>query len=165
VDAVIGKGIADPEKLVVMGGSYGGFSTFWSITQTNRFKAAIGHAGISDWYSFYGQSDIPGLMEYGFGGFPWAAADTYRKYSPMTYVERVRTPLMITHGEEDRRVPIAQAEEYYRALKDRGVEVTFVRYPREGHGIQEPNHQIDLVHRQLDWFDSHLGIPRPKTGK
>jgi len=162
VDAAIAKGIADPEKLVVMGGSYGGFSTFWTITQTNRFKAAIGHAGISDWYSFHGQSDIPGLMEYGFMGYPWISTDVYRKYSPMTYVNRVQTPIMITHGEEDRRVPIAQAEEYYRALKSRGVDVVFVRYPREGHGIQEPNHQIDLAARQLEWFDSHLGIQRPK---
>ncbi|MBM3789396.1 MAG: S9 family peptidase, partial [Acidobacteria bacterium] len=76
---------------------------------------------------------------------------------------KVRTPIMITHGEEDRRVPIAQAEQYYRALKDRGVRVVFVRYPREGHGIQEPNHQIDLVNRQMEWFDSHLGIERAKA--
>ncbi len=163
VDAVIARGIADPDKLVVMGGSYGGFSTFWTITQTDRFKAAIGHAGISDWYSFHGQSDIPGLMEYGFLGYPWTSTEVYRKSSPMTYVARVKTPLMITHGEEDRRVPIAQAEEYFRALVERGIETVFVRYPREGHGIQEPNHQIDLVHRQLEWFDRHLGINRPKT--
>jgi len=155
-------GVADPDKLVVMGGSYGGFSTFWAITQTDRFKAAIGHAGISDWYSFHGQSDIPGLMEFGFVGYPWRSTETYRKYSPMTYVGRVKTPIMITHGEQDRRVPIAQAEEYYRALQRRDVEVVFVRYPREGHGIQEPNHQIDLVRRQLEWFDKHLGITRPK---
>ncbi len=165
VDAVIAKGIADPDKLVVMGGSYGGFMTFWTITQTDRFKAAIGHAGISDWYSFYGQSDIPGLMEYGFVGQPWTATETYRKWSPMTYVDRVKTPLMITHGERDLRVPIAQAEQYYRALKKRGVEVLFLRYPREGHGIQEPNHQIDLFKRQLEWFDSHLGITRPKPAE
>ncbi len=165
VDAVIAKGIADPDKLVVMGGSYGGFMTFWAITQTDRFKAAIGHAGISDWYSFYGQSDIPGLMEYGFAGQPWTNAETYRKWSPMTYVDRVKTPLMITHGERDLRVPIAQAEQYYRALKKRGVKVIFLRYPREGHGIQEPNHQIDLFKRQLEWFDSHLGITRPKPAE
>ncbi len=157
VDALIAKGIADPDKMVVMGGSYGGFMTFWTITQTNRFKAAIGHAGISDWYSFHGQSDIPGLMEYGFGGQPWVSTATYRKSSPMTYVGNVKTPIMITHGEQDRRVAIAQAEEYYRALKGVGVEAIFVRYPREGHGITEPNHQIDLVGRQLDWFKSHLG--------
>lgn len=160
VDAVIAKGIADPDKMVVMGGSYGGYMTFWTITQTDRFKAAIGHAGISDWYSFHGQSDIPGLMEYGFAGQPWNATETYRKSSPMTYVDKVKTPIMITHGEQDRRVAIAQAEEYYRALQRRGVEVVFLRFPREGHGIQEPNHQIDLTQRQLEWFDSHLGIKR-----
>ncbi|MCI0336945.1 MAG: S9 family peptidase [Acidobacteria bacterium] len=162
VDVLIAKGIADPEKLVVMGGSYGGFMTFWTITQTDRFKAAIGHAGISDWYSFHGQSDVPGLMEYGFAGQPWTSTENYRKYSPMTYVDRVKTPIMITHGERDLRVPIAQAEQYYRALKKRSVEVIFLRFPREGHGIQEPNHIIDLVTRQLEWFDSHLGIKRTK---
>ena len=157
VDELIKMGVADPERLAVMGGSYGGFMTFWVITQTNRFKAAIGHAGISDWYSFHGQSDIPGLMEYGFGGLPWTAArETYEKWSPVRYADRVKTPLMITHGEQDRRVPIAQAEQYYRALRKRGVETVFVRYPREGHGITEPNHQIDLVKRQLEWFDKHL---------
>jgi dipeptidyl aminopeptidase/acylaminoacyl peptidase len=156
VDELIKTGVADPERLAVMGGSYGGFMTFWVITQTNRFKAAIGHAGISDWYSFHGQSDIPGLMEYGFGGTPWTAREVYEKWSPVRYADRVQTPLMITHGEQDRRVPIAQAEQYYRALRRRGVETVFVRYPREGHGITEPNHQIDLVRRQLEWFDKHL---------
>jgi dipeptidyl aminopeptidase/acylaminoacyl peptidase len=156
VDAMIAKGLADPDKLLVMGGSYGGFMTFWTVTQTNRFKAAIGHAGISDWYSFYGQSDIPGLMAYGFAGQPWNAAATYRKYSPITYVDKVKTPIMITHGEQDRRVAIQQAEEYYRGVKGNGVEAIFIRYPREGHGITEPNHQIDLVGRQLDWFEKHL---------
>ncbi len=165
VDAVIAKGVADPEKLVVMGGSYGGFMTFWTITQTDRFKAAIGHAGISDWYSFHGQSDIPGLMEYGFVGQPWTSAETYRKYSPMSHVDRVKTPILITHGERDMRVPIAQAEQYYRALKKRGVDVVFLRYPREGHGIQEPNHVIDLTGRQLEWFDSHLGVKRAKPAE
>ncbi len=157
VDAMIDRGIADKDKLVVMGGSYGGFMTFWTITQTNRFKAAIGHAGISDWYSMYGQTDIPGLIGYGLGE-PWkaTATPTLRKYSPVTYVDRVKTPIMITHGEQDRRVPIQQAEEYYRALKGVGDEVIFVRYPREGHGITEPNHQIDLVDRQIAWFAEHL---------
>jgi dipeptidyl aminopeptidase/acylaminoacyl peptidase len=165
VDFLIEKGVADPEKLAVMGGSYGGFMTFWIITQTDRFKAAIGHAGISDWYSFHGQSDIPGLMEYGLAGQPWTAPENYRRHSPMTYVDRVKTPIMITHGERDLRVPIAQSEQFYRALKKRGVPVVFLRFPREGHGIQEPNHVIDLVTRQLEWFDSHLGIKRLKPAE
>jgi dipeptidyl aminopeptidase/acylaminoacyl peptidase len=162
VDAVIAKGIADADKCVVMGGSYGGFMTFWTITQTDRFKAAIGHAAISDWYSFHGQSDIPGLMEYGFLGMPWISTEVYRKWSPMTYVDRVKTPILITHGERDMRVNIQQGEQYYRSLRKRGVETVFLRYPREGHGIQEPNHQIDLQARQLAWFDKHLGITRAK---
>jgi dipeptidyl aminopeptidase/acylaminoacyl peptidase len=163
VDEMIRQGLADPERLAVMGGSYGGFMTFWTITQTDRFKAAIGHAGISDWYSFHGQSDIPGLMEYGFGGTPWAARETYERWSPVRFADRVKTPLMITHGEQDRRVPIAQAEQYYRALRKRGVPVQFVRYPREGHGITEPNHQIDLVRRQLEWFDKHVKPAAERT--
>jgi dipeptidyl aminopeptidase/acylaminoacyl peptidase len=163
VDTLVAKGVADPDKCVVMGGSYGGFMTFWTITQTDRFKAAIGHAGISDWYSFHGQSDIPSLMEYGFVGQPWTTPENYRKWSPMTYVDRVKTPIMITHGERDLRVPIPQAEQYYRALKKRGVDIVFLRYPREGHGITEPNHIIDLTARQLEWFDSHLGIKREKS--
>ncbi|HZG50913.1 MAG TPA: S9 family peptidase [Pyrinomonadaceae bacterium] len=164
VDELVKTGVADPARLGVMGGSYGGFMTFWVITQTNRFKAAIGHAGISDWYSFHGQSDIPGLMEYGFGGTPWTAREVYEKWSPVRYADRVKTPLMITHGEQDRRVPIAQAEQYYRALRKGGVETVFVRYPREGHGISEPNHQIDLVRRQLEWFDKHLKSTAPASG-
>ncbi|HEX4947970.1 MAG TPA: S9 family peptidase, partial [Blastocatellia bacterium] len=165
VDAVIARGIADADKCVVMGGSYGGFMTFWTVSQTDRFKAAIGHAAISDWYSFHGQSDIPGLMEYGFKGTPWDVPENYRRWSPMTYVSKVKTPLMITHGERDLRVNIQQGEQYYRSLKKRGVEVIFYRYPREGHGIQEPNHVIDLTARQLEWFDSHLGIKREKPAE
>jgi dipeptidyl aminopeptidase/acylaminoacyl peptidase len=164
VDAVIARGVADPDRMVVMGGSYGGFMTFWTITQTDRFKAAIGHAGICDWYSFHGQSDIPGLMEYGFIGHPWTT-ENYRKWSPMTYVDRAKTPIMITHGERDMRVPIAQGEQYYRALRKRGVKVIFLRFPREGHGITEPNHVIDLVTRQLEWFDAHLGVKREKPAE
>ncbi|MBK6797976.1 MAG: S9 family peptidase [Acidobacteria bacterium] len=138
VDAVIANGVADPDRLLVMGGSYGGFMTFWTVTQTDRFKAAIGHAAISDWYSFFGQSDIPGLMEYGFTGMPWNATEVFRKWSPITFVEKVKTPLMITHGERDQRVPIAQGEQYYRSLKKRGVEVIFLRYPREAMEFRNP---------------------------
>jgi dipeptidyl aminopeptidase/acylaminoacyl peptidase len=163
VDEVVRLGLADADRLAVMGGSYGGFMTFWAVTQTDRFKAAIGHAGISDWYSFFGQSDIPGLMEYGFGGTPWAARETYERWSPVRFAERVKTPLLITHGEQDRRVPIAQAEQYYRALRKRGVPVTFVRYPRAGHSITEPNHLIDLMRRHVEWFDKYLKPAADRT--
>ncbi|HSR54196.1 MAG TPA: S9 family peptidase [Acidobacteriota bacterium] len=162
VDKVIEMGIADPDKMAIMGGSYGGFTTFWAVTQTGRFKAAIGHAAISDWYSFYGQTDIPQYLKWGFGGHAWDRKEVYTRWSPFEFASEVTTPLMITHGEEDQRVPIAQAEQYYTALKKMGKEVVFVRYPREGHGIREPNHIIDLLGRQERWIDQHLGIERPE---
>jgi dipeptidyl aminopeptidase/acylaminoacyl peptidase len=149
-------GVADTSKLAVMGGSYGGFMTFWTVTQTPRFKAAIGHAGISDWYSFFGQTDIPNLLEFGFGGLPSVSKATYEKWSPIEYASKVTTPLLITHGESDTRVPIPQADEYYRLLKKLGKTVEFLRYPREGHGITEPIHRLHLDEEQAKWFDKYV---------
>jgi dipeptidyl aminopeptidase/acylaminoacyl peptidase len=156
VDFVIQKGVADPERMGVMGGSYGGFMTFWTVTQTDRFKAAIGHAGISDWYSFFGQTDIPNLLEFGFGGLPSTSKTTYEKWSPIEFAGRVKTPLLITHGENDLRVPIPQAEEYYRLLKKMEKTVEFLRYPREGHGITEPVHRLHLDAEQEKWFAEYI---------
>lgn len=156
VDHVIAMGVADTSKLAVMGGSYGGFMTFWTVTQTPRFKAAIGHAGISDWYSFFGQTDIPTLLEFGFGGLPSASKATYERWSPIEHAAKVKTPLLITHGENDLRVPIPQADQYYRLLKKMGKTVEFLRYPREGHGIAEPMHRLHLDVEQDKWFAEHV---------
>ncbi len=156
VDYLIAEGLADPERLGIMGGSYGGFMTYWSITRTDRFAGAIAHAGIVDWWSFWGQTDIPTYIEYGFLGLPWETKEIYERWSGMEYITNVRTPLLITHGEEDRRVPIAQAEQFWRGLDRLGLPVVFLRYPREGHGIGEPRHRIDLYQRQLTWFDFYL---------
>lgn len=159
VDHVIEIGVADPDRMGIMGGSYGGFMTFWAVTQTDRFQAAIGHAGISDWYSFYGQTDIPYLLEFGFDGLPWVAQETYERWSPIQYADEVRTPLLITHGEQDRRVPIAQAEQYFRTLKKMGRTTEFLRYPRAGHGISEPLHRIHLDGEQAAWFERYIPGP------
>lgn len=156
VDLAIEMGVADSEKLAIMGGSYGGFMTFWAITQTDRFKAAIGHAAISDWFSFYGQTDIPHLLEFGFGGLPWKMKGTFERWSPVEFADDVVTPLLITHGEQDFRVPIAQAEQYYRTLKKLGKEVEFLRFPREGHGIREPRHRLFLDEEQTKWMEKYL---------
>jgi len=156
VDHCVGEGLAHPEQLGIMGGSYGGFMTYWAITQTERFAAAIAHAGIVDWWSFWGQTDIPTYIEYGMQGLPWETKEIYERWSGMEYITAVRTPLLITHGEEDRRVPIAQAEQYWRGMDRLGLPVVFLRYPREGHGIGEPRHRIDLYERQLAWFDFYL---------
>jgi dipeptidyl aminopeptidase/acylaminoacyl peptidase len=156
VDLAIEMGVADSERLAIMGGSYGGFMTFWGITQTDRFKAAIGHAAISDWFSFYGQTDIPYLLQFGFGGLPWKMKGTFERWSAIEFAENVVTPLLITHGEQDFRVPIAQAEQYYRTLKKMGKEVEFLRFPREGHGIREPRHRLFLDVEQAKWLEKYL---------
>jgi dipeptidyl aminopeptidase/acylaminoacyl peptidase len=156
VDKVVAMGVADTSKMAVMGGSYGGFMTNWTVTQTNRFKAAITHAGISDWYSFFGQTDIPNLLEFGFGGLPSDNKATYERWSPIEFATKVTTPLLITHGESDQRVPISQAEEYYRLLKKQGKTVEFLRFPREGHGIAEPMHRLFLEEEQAKWFDKYV---------
>ncbi|MBL8962234.1 MAG: S9 family peptidase, partial [Gemmatimonadetes bacterium] len=162
VDRVIAMGVADSTRMAVMGGSYGGFMTFWTVTQTNRFKAAIGHAGISDWYSFHGQTDIPNLLEFGFGGLPSASKATYERWSPIEHATKVTTPLLITHGEQDLRVPIPQADQYYRLLKKLGKTVEFLRYPREGHGIAEPMHRLHLEAEQEKWFAEYV-LKRTKS--
>jgi dipeptidyl aminopeptidase/acylaminoacyl peptidase len=168
VDHVIQRGVADADRMAVMGGSYGGFMTFWTVTQTNRFRAAIGHAGISDWYSFFGQTDIPNLLEFGFGGLPTQTKEVYEKWSPVEFADNVTTPLLITHGENDQRVPIPQADQYFRVLKKLGKTVQFLRYPREGHGIQEPAHRLHLDAEQEKWFDRFVlrkAVPVSETSR
>ena len=146
----------DPDRLGLTGGSYGGFMTNWIITQTNRFKAGVSHAGLSNHVSFYGTSMFQLLMEYEFGGKPWEVHNAYWHRSPLAHVAKARTPLLLTHGEIDHDVPIGQAEEFYIALKKLGVPATFIRYPREGHGISEPVHLKDFIERHIGWFDTYL---------
>jgi dipeptidyl aminopeptidase/acylaminoacyl peptidase len=156
VDALIAKGNADPARLGVEGWSYGGFMTSWIVTHTNRFKAAVDGAGVTDLLSMYGTTDIQRFNEYYMLGRPWEKFEVYRKNSPMTYIAQAKTPTLILHGIEDRRVPISQGEEFYIGLKKVSVETEFVRYPREPHGFTEPNHQIDRIQRTVAWFDKYL---------
>jgi dipeptidyl aminopeptidase/acylaminoacyl peptidase len=147
----------DAQRLAVTGLSYGGFMTDWMITQTPRFKAAVSMSGLSNLIAFYGTSLYQDLIEVEFG-VPWDD-DNYQRLwsrSPLKYVKSVVTPTMFTHGEVDNDVPIEQAEEMYEALRRRGIEATFVRYPREGHVLHEPAHRIDQLSRALAWYDKHL---------
>ena len=130
--------------------------TNWIITQTDRFKAAVSGAGLSNLESFCGTTDIQGYMEYYHKGFPWISRKIYRQSSPLTSTFKVKTPVMILHGEEDGRVPILQSEELCYYLKKSGVSVKFVRYPRESHGLREPQHQLDRYTRMLNWFNTHI---------
>ena len=146
----------DQYRLGVTGGSYGGFLTNWIITQTPRFKAAVSVASVSNLISFYSTSLYQDLMHAEFGGFPWDNYDALWQWSPLRYARQAQTPTMFIHGEQDNDVHITQAEEMYMALRRRGVDTVFVRYPREGHGFREPKHRVDALERTLDWFDKYL---------
>ena len=165
VDALVARGIADPDKLAHIGWSYGGYMTAWVITQTSRFKAAMVGAGLTNMWSMYGTNDIPSVLIAYFGGIPnKETLPLYLDRSAMTHVDKVTTPTLILHGANDERVPIGQAMELYRALKDRGKPTELVFYPREGHGISEYYHQKDRLQRIYDWVTKHtLGSSAPKT--
>ena len=156
VDHVIDMGVADADRLGIMGWSYGGYMTSWVITQTDRFKVASVGAGVTNLMSFNGTSDIPGFIPDYFHGDSWEKLDAYRKHSAMFNVGGVTTPTLIQHGEKDVRVPISQGYELYNALRRQGVEVKMVVYPRQPHGIREPKLQLDAMKRNLEWFDRLL---------
>lgn len=153
VDHVIGLGVADPDRLGVMGWSYGGFMTSWIVTQTKRFKAASAGAAVTNLVSFTGTADIPGFIPDYFGGEFWDVFDRWRAHSPLHHVKGVTTPTLIQHGEADRRVPISQGYEFYNALKRQGVTVKMTVYPRQPHGFTEPKMTLDAARANLAWFD------------
>jgi dipeptidyl aminopeptidase/acylaminoacyl peptidase len=153
VDHVISLGVADPDRLGIMGWSYGGYMTSWVITQSKRFKAASVGAGVTNLMSFTGTADIPGFVPDYFGGDYWNVFDRWRGRSAMFNVKGVTTPTLIQHGEEDRRVPISQGYELYNALVRQGVATQMVVYPRQPHGLQEPKFIKDAMERNLEWFD------------
>jgi dipeptidyl aminopeptidase/acylaminoacyl peptidase len=157
VDVLVAEGIADPERLGIFGGSYGGYMTCWTIANTERFRAAVARAPITDLVSYFGTTDLKTLTGWDLGGPPWERPPLYRERSPVTHVTRVRTPLLLLHGEADRRVPITQGEEFHTALKLLGVPVTFVRYPEAGHLIARPSHVRDACERTMAWFARYLG--------
>ena len=160
VDEVIRRGIADPNRLVIGGWSYGGFFTNWAITHTDRFKAAVSGAGLSNWVSFEGTTDIRRIFD---AYFPTETSDDASgqwESSPLRWIRNASTPTLILHGEADERVPVSQSYELYEGLKSRGLKTQFVVYPREPHSILERHHQRDLLHRTIRWYDDHLSVRR-----
>ena len=157
VDHVIGMGVADPERLGVMGWSYGGYMTSWIVTQTHRFKAASVGAGVTNLMSFIGTADIPSFIPDYFGGQPWENLDLYRSHSAMFNVKGVVTPTLIQHGEADERVPISQGYEFYNALKVQNVPTRMIVLPRMPHGPNEPKMVLKAKQTNLEWFEKYLG--------
>lgn len=169
VDAALsGYAWIDPARLGVEGRSYGGQLTNWIVTRTHRFKAAIPTASIANLVSFNYMSYYHDYLAVEFGVFPhemWRRSartpprrlmDFLWERSPLRYVASVKTPTMFVHGEHDNDVPIAEAEQFYIALKDAGVETIMVRYPREGHGIRETKHVVDMIDRSIAWYERHF---------
>jgi dipeptidyl aminopeptidase/acylaminoacyl peptidase len=164
VDALIARGIADPDKLAHIGWSYGGYMTAWTITQTSRYKAAMVGAGLTNMWSMYGTNDIPSVLIAYFGGIPNAKTlPLYLDRSAMSHIDKVTTPTLILHGANDERVPTGQAYELYRGLKDRGKATELVFYPREGHGFTEYYHQKDRMQRIYDWVSKYTLGPGGNT--
>jgi len=153
VDSLCAAGLADPSRLGVFGGSYGGYLTAWAITHTDRFRAAYMDRGIVNLPALWGQSDSQRYRAWEFGGRPWEAFDRMWDRSPIHYVARVHTPTLILVGDNDARTPIAQSKELYESLRSLGVPVEFVHYPREGHGLREPRHRADAMQRARAWFE------------
>jgi dipeptidyl aminopeptidase/acylaminoacyl peptidase len=153
VDSLVRAGLADPDRLGIFGGSYGGYLTAWAITQTHRFKAAYMDRSISNLPALWGQSDTHRYRAWDFGGRPWEAFGPMWERSPIAHVANARTPTLITVGDNDARTPIAQSKELYESLKSLGVPTEFVHYPREGHPLREPRHRSDALQRALAWFD------------
>lgn len=156
IEYLVQQGRMDGKRVCIGGWSNGGFLSAWAITQTDRFKAAMVGAGITDWHNQHAQSTIPGADVVLLTADPLENPDAYRRCSPITYANRATTPTLILHGEDDPVVPVAQAYAFYRALKERNVPVECVIYPRAGHGVSEQKHMRDVYERMIRWFERYV---------
>jgi dipeptidyl aminopeptidase/acylaminoacyl peptidase len=160
LDAVIKTGNVDESRIGVAGGSFGGYMVNWLIAHTKRFRAAVSQRGTSNRISAYGTSDrIHHEADWEFLGPPWEQIQLYLERSPLFYAQRITTPLLLLHGEEDLVCPIEQAEQLYVALKKLRREVQFVRYPGESHALPRsgrPSNRVDLLQRTVAWFARFL---------
>jgi dipeptidyl aminopeptidase/acylaminoacyl peptidase len=164
VDKVVKTLPVDNNRIGITGWSYGGYMTMWAVTQTQRFRAAVAGAGLSNWLSYYGENDIDEWMIPYFGASVYQDPVVYARSSPINFITRVVTPTLVLVGERDGEVPAPQSREFWHALKTLGVETQLVIYPGEGHAILEPEHQRDIMERMLGWFDDHMkpNAPSPK---
>ncbi|WP_020603770.1 S9 family peptidase [Spirosoma spitsbergense] len=156
VDYLIGKGMVDKDKVGAMGWSQGGYISAFITTYSDRFKATSVGAGISNWATYYQNTDITPFTRQYLQGTPWDNADMYQKTSPISYISRAKTPTLIQHGELDRRVPIANAYELRLALEDKGVPVKMVVYKGFGHGITKPKSMRQVMEENYRWFSKYI---------
>jgi dipeptidyl aminopeptidase/acylaminoacyl peptidase len=155
VDAVLAQGIGDPNQLAVRGWSYGGILGGWTVTQTQRFKAASLGAMVADWASEYAMGFNHDVRLWYIGGTPWENPEGYRRQSSYTYIDKVTTPTLLLHGEEDETCTVGQSMMFYQGLKDRGITSRFIRFPREPHGFREPHHIRMRDAEEIAWLMKH----------
>jgi dipeptidyl aminopeptidase/acylaminoacyl peptidase len=156
VDHVVQLGVAHPDSLAVRGWSYGGILGGWTITQTDRFRAASVGAMVSDWTSEYGPGFNHDVRLWYIGGTPWENPEGYRQKSTLTHVANVTTPTLILHGDNDRTHTEPQSMMFFQALKDLGRTVRYIRFPREPHGFREPRHQRTRDVEEIRWIQRHV---------
>lgn len=156
VDMLIKKGIADRDKVGVMGWSQGGYISAFCSTYSNRFKAISVGAGISNWITYYVNTDITTFTRSYLGTTPWEDPEIYAKTSPMTYIKTACTPTLIQHGDRDNRVPVPNAFELYRALQDSKVESNLVIFKGMAHSPQKPGLHKAIMEQNLSWFMEHV---------
>ncbi|MEA2720440.1 MAG: hypothetical protein QOJ39_2304 [Candidatus Eremiobacteraeota bacterium] len=149
----------DPKRVGIFGWSYGGYMTMWALTQTNRFKAGVSGAGLSNWLSYYGTNEIDTWMIPYFGASVYDDPAVYAKSSPINYIKQAKTPALMLAGDRDAEVPVTQSYEYWHALRDLGVPTQLVIYPGEGHLFYKPADQQDVSRRVAGWFDKWLKTP------
>lgn len=142
-------------KIFITGGSYGGFMTAWAVTQTDLFTAAAGLFGIADWFSFHGTNFAPDWDRIHYNDDPYTG-ELFSRFSPIKYVSRVKTPIILLHGINDPCVPVSQYHQFYRALKEHGKDVRLLLFPREGHGFSEKKHIEQSITESINWFRKHL---------
>jgi dipeptidyl aminopeptidase/acylaminoacyl peptidase len=168
IDAAVANGWVDPDRLGVAGGSYGGYMTNWTVGHTDRFKAAVTMRCVSNLASIFGTGDLDWILTIDtMDAVPWKDLNRLMERSPITYVEKITTPLLILHGERDLRCPISEGEQLFTALKLLGREVRMVRFEGQSHDLSRSGHPrsrtIRLRHI-VSWFISHIRteVIRPK---
>jgi dipeptidyl aminopeptidase/acylaminoacyl peptidase len=160
IDAMVQRGIADPDRLIAMGWSNGGTLVNKLVATTDRFKAASAGAGVANWTSLWAQTDNYAFRRTWFGGTPWqknAPTDLFWRNSPLKDVANVKTPTLFFAGETDQRVPMAQSVEMYRALTSNGVATRLYVAPREGHQWADLRHLLFKANAELEWFEKYAG--------
>lgn len=163
VDRVVEMGVAHPDSLLAMGWSYGGYMTSFLVTRTDRFQAASMGAGLPNLISMVSTTDIPDYLVAHMGNEFWDDYETYERHSAMYRIANVTIPTQVIHGENDLRVPFTQGQEFYTALRRRGIPTEMVVYPRTPHGPREPKLLMDVSQRIMKWFERFLDRERPTT--